>query len=138
MIRNAKKLLYLLPMVMFLGCPPCFNEQAYQSDVSLKAEALSLMDKAVSPYDSCAQEIAVVKADFEKLRAYDNGLAHNSETVGQIDAMMDPQQNSFYGFLSRWQAEGHLSQGFVQSAKAEIARHFDDIISFEQGKKRGC
>ncbi|HUI29328.1 MAG TPA: hypothetical protein VLX91_03850 [Candidatus Acidoferrales bacterium] len=129
----------LFVSIFIAGCgfqAAVFDQAAYEHSVSLKVDALNLMGKATSPYDSCRTEIEAVIVEFQKAYEYAKGLPNNDETVKQYEIMMDPQQASFFGFLARWESEGRLGATFVGDARAEVSRHFDDVIGLESGKKK--
>ena len=135
--KSLSRFSLLLVSIFIAGCSfqaAVFNQGAYEHSVNLKVDALAIMDKATSPYDSCRAGIDAVKLEFQKAYEYAKGLPNNEETVKQYEIMMDPQQSSLYGFLARWESEGRLGATFVSDAKAEVARHFDDVIGLESGK----
>ncbi len=130
--------MFLLAL-MVAGCSfssAIFNQRAYEQSVSLKVDALALMDRATSPFEWSKEQVDQVKLQFSKAYEYANGLPNNEETAAQYKIMMDTAQASFFGFLKSWESEGKLGETFVSNSKEVISDQFDRIIWLESGKKR--
>jgi hypothetical protein len=132
----------LLWVVLFLSaCTTIspFNQKAYEQATSLKVDSLALMDKAkTDPYSAQKSSIDALKLNVEKAYEYVKGLPKNDVTTRQWEIIKDPKSNSLYGFLSLWEKDKDLTarQTFVDEAKGEVSKHFDQIISLESGKQK--
>lgn len=140
-IENTRYMtLFILALVVSAtGCQnmqALYNEQAYQQAVSLKIEALTLMDEATLLYAEHEEEVAELKKELSKAYEYARGRPDNEESTRQWELMKDPDRNLLGGFLLRWEQEGTLSPGFVGSAKELISDAFDTIIELESGKRK--
>ncbi len=113
-----------------------YNEQAYQQAVSLKVEALDLMDKATTPYGNHEDQITDLKQELSKAYEYAKGRPNNQEMTRQWEIMKNPDRNLLGGFLHRWKEEGTLSPGFVEEAQELISEAFTTIIELESGKRK--
>jgi len=136
--QSVRKLLLLLPLVAFLGCPPVplYNQQAYDKAVSLKVDALNLMDMATTPYDSCQAQIQAIKTEYSKAYEYSKGLPDNEESIKQYEVIGDPNGGSLMGFIERWKSQGKLGKTFVDNVKGVFSDQMDQIIGLEGGKKK--
>ncbi|MCL5266866.1 MAG: hypothetical protein M1469_02035 [Bacteroidetes bacterium] len=125
-------------VIIVAGCSfssAVFNQRAYEQSVSLKVDALLLMDKATGPFEWSKPDVDAIKLEFAKAYEYAKGLPHNEETVAQYNIMMDTTKASFFGFLTRWESEGKLGAAFVTNSKAVVSDQFDRIMALESGKE---
>lgn len=118
------------------GCThiAAFDQQAYNNAVNTKVSALTLMDKATTPYEQNKTEIESVRFSLNRGYEYANGIPKNEITTEQWAMMKDPQRNLLGGFLQRWQDKQTLKPAFIDAAKSLINKGFDAIIGLESGK----
>lgn len=128
----------ILLIFLFAGCTTSalFNQRAYEQATSLKVDALSILDNASSPYDSCRTTVELLKLNVEKAYEYARGLPHNEFTVRQWEILIDTSGHSLFGILTRWKNENKLSRGFIIGAKSLVSDGFDTIIDLESGKPK--
>jgi len=113
-----------------------FSQRAYEQATSLKAEALTTMDKATESFSSEKQTVEALKLNIEKAYEYAKGLPKNEDTANQWAIIKDPSRNSLGGFLKRWEDKQTLSKEFIQEAKRLVSDGFDTIIELESGKRK--
>ena len=113
-----------------------YDEHAYQQAVSLKVEALDIMDKATTPFSNHKDQITDLKKELAKAYEYAKGRPNNQEMTRQWEIMKNPERNLLAGFLHRWEQEGSLSAGFVEEARELVAESFTKIIELESGKRK--
>lgn len=133
---TSKIPLTLLLLVSCSSLIATYNQTAYEHATSLKAESLSLMDRATEPYDNHkdgAEELVLqVKIAYE----YAKGIPKNELSTEMWSIIKDPSRNLLGGFLKRWKAKGTLGSAFVTEAKGPVAEAFDQIIELEARKIR--
>ena len=120
------------------GCPSIamFNQRGYEQATSLKVDALALMDKATEPYQNHKAAVERLKLDVEKAYEYAKGREKNEEATKQWEIIKNPERNSLFGFLKRWEDKTTLSPKFVEEAKGLVAEGFDAVIGLESGKRK--
>jgi hypothetical protein len=74
--------------------------------------------------------------DVEKAYEYAKGRQKNEETTKQWEIIKDPQRNSLFGFLKRWEEKATLSPAFIKEAKGLVSEGFDAVIGLESGKRK--
>lgn len=124
-------------VVMLAGCWPSsaiFNQRAYEQDVSLKVDALAVMDEAILPYDSCKADVAELRKNLAKAYEYAKGLPNNDNTVKQWEILLDPKGDLLTAFLNEWQENGKLKAAYIGIKKGLVEEGFDAIIGLESGK----
>lgn len=139
LIKRKYLYLSLIVAITIAGCTnlqALYNEKAYAQAVSLKIEALDLMDKATDPYEEHQESVDSLKKELSKAYEYAKGRPSNQESTRQWELMKDPERNLLGGFLHRWEQEGTLSTGFIDEAKELISDAFDTIIELESGKRK--
>lgn len=139
LIKRKYLYLSLIVAITIAGCTnlqALYNEKAYAQAVSLKIEALDLMDKATDPYEEHQESVDSLKKELSKAYEYAKGRPSNQESTRQWELMKDPERNLLGGFLHRWEQEGTLSTGFIDEAKDLISDAFDTIIELESGKRK--
>ena len=134
----SAKLLFPFLFLFLLGCAPVsdFNQLAYQQSVSLKTEALKLIDKANENYINHQSEIDSLKLNVENAYQFSKTIPNNQETISQWEIIRDPQRSSLFGLLERWKSKTILSDVFISEVKVLIASNFNTIIDFENNKRK--
>ncbi|GAB7260932.1 MULTISPECIES: hypothetical protein [Dickeya] len=127
-------------LICFLlsGCETIspFNQRAYEQSVNIKVEALTLMDKAVEPFDSNKEDVKLLKLNIEKAYEYSKGLPDNQIVSKQWAIIKDPNRNSLGGFLKFWESRKILSATFINEAKGIVSDGLDTVIELESGKRK--
>jgi hypothetical protein len=134
-------------LIIFLLAAPlfftsCTNYIAYYDPialdkaVSLKADSLSLMEKATEPYPGHERDVLELMSNMEKAYEYAAGLPKNALTTRQWEILKDPGKNLAGGFFKYWKEKQTLSIEFIKEATATISQAFDSIIQLEARKKR--
>lgn len=133
------RLWLVLAVLVLAGCNGTigpFTQRAYEQATSLKAEALTLMDKATQPYAEHHADVDALRLDLDKAYEYARGLPKNKVSTDQWQILRDPKRNSIGGFLKRWETKGQLSSGFIDEVKPIVSQGFDMIIELESGKRK--
>lgn len=141
MSRFFLRSLFLSGWLILTGLSGCntispYDQMAYAQSVSVKVDALALMDKATDSYDSHRKDIETINLEVDKAYEYEKGRAKNMITVQQWDLLRSPNHDLFGGFLKSWQTKGHLSAYFVAAKKKQVSTAFDQIIQLEAEKNR--
>lgn len=134
-----KYLILLLPIFILIQFSSCktiasFDQYAYVQATSIKVDALNLMDKATSAYQSNFQQITSITTNMEKAFEYEKHRPDNEITTKMWTIIINPDGNLLGGFLSRWKASDSLNQVFIQEAKIQVAEAFDMVIELESKK----
>ena len=111
-----------------------YSHFAYQQTISLKVEALTLMDKASEPYANHEKEIKELESKIEKAYEYAKGRPKNEHSTKLWQILMNPDRNLLGGFIKRWQEKTTLSDKFIEEAKGLVADAFDNLSGLEIGK----
>lgn len=138
----ANRLVFICRWVLFIFLPvfaACsytapYSQFAYEKTISLKVEALQLMDQATEPYSSHAAEVQNLETNLEKAYEYAKGRPKNEISTKQWQILKDPDRNLLGGFLKRWRTESTLSPTFIKEAKGLVSEAFDTISGLESGK----
>ncbi len=125
-------------VLLFSSCATIstFSPAAYEQAVSLKVDALALMDRATDPFDGHRSEAEALTSRVEKAYEFAKGRPKNEVSTRQWAILKDPDRNLLGGFLKRWKEKSTLSGVFIQEAKGLVADAFDKIIGLESGKVR--
>ena len=111
-----------------------FDHYAYVQNISLKVEALNLMDLAVTDYTNNVREIKALDLQMQKAFEYEKNRPKNEITTTMWEKLRDPSKNLYGGFMVKWQNEKTLSLGFVTNAKDLVSDAFDQILQLESKK----
>lgn len=119
-------------LISLTGCPPDCDTTALRRVRELKREALDLMDLAVEPYpDHAAQAEDLLQRIRGELGA--NAAKADNESQIELWEMLLAEDTSLFGsFIVRWEAQGKLSQVFIEDAQFIVAENFDQIIRVEE------
>ncbi len=123
-------------ITFFVGCSTIsqFNETAYEKSTSIKASSLALMDRAQEPYSKYSENVEEILLEAQKAYEYAKERPKNEESTKQWKIMIDPECNMLAGFFKRWKSEKKLNKLFVEEAKGQIGKGFDQISGLESGK----
>jgi hypothetical protein len=90
------------------------------------------MDLAVEPYpDHAAQAEDLLQRIRGELGA--NAAKADNESQIELWEMLLAEDTSLFGsFIVRWEAQGKLSQVFIEDAQFIVAENFDQIIRVEE------
>jgi hypothetical protein len=134
---HLRRLLAVALLAAATACAPLiarFDAQAYSQAVSLKVDALALMDGAAEPYAQHEAEAKALVLKLDKAFEYAQGKPHNELSARQWQVLKDPQRHLLGGFLGRWKAESTLGHAFILEKKGQVGAAFDQIIGLESGK----
>lgn len=127
----------MIGLILMMGCSPLisnFDQVSYQQVTSLKVDALSVMDEAVTDYGSHASEVKDLQLKVDKAIEYDKHRPHNEITNEMWSLLNDPQKNLLGGFLVKWQHDGKCSAVYIAEKKKQISLSFDQIAELESKK----
>jgi hypothetical protein len=112
-----------------------YNEKAYENVTSLKAEAVSLIDKGTEDYATHTSDVTSLKLATSKAAEFAKGLPNNKFVIDEYAIIMNPANSgSLYGVIALWSRQGKLDQAYVDQMKTKIGEQFDQIVQTEQGK----
>jgi len=125
--------------VMVFQCGPYiarFDVGFLEFMVNLKARALTLVEKAIEPYEPHREECEEMIKDLD--RGFRNAVQKtaNHLTIKQWEILSNPRGYLLGGFLEKWKQEGQLHAVFIGESKTIIAAAFDSLIRLENGKPR--
>ena len=124
-------------LLLIMGCGSSmalYDATAYKQATDLKAEALTLMEKAHETAGDHQDEIDELRLNLRKALEYERGRARNQITTRMWEIMIDPDRNLLGGFLRRWEADDALNPAFVGEASMQVGAAFDEIIALEAKK----
>jgi len=127
-------LLLLLFILSSCNTALYFDQYAYKESISVKVEALSLMDQATEDYSKHKEKAQEVRLSMLKIYEYEKYRPNNEESTKMWALMLNPEKNLFQGFLKRWQDKSRMSEIFIKEAKFQMEEAFDIIIGFEKKK----
>lgn len=124
--------------LLLAGCARIapFSEVAYQQTINLKVDALTLMDKAVEPYDGHQADVERLMLAVEKAYEYARGRRDNEISAKQWEILKSTDGHLLGGFMRQWKEKGQLSPTFIKNMQGVVADAFDTISSLESGKPK--
>jgi hypothetical protein len=121
------------------ACTPLispYDHTAYQNATALKAEALTLADKAVEPFGKHEARVDTLLLHVEKAYEYSKGLPNNAVASRQWEIIKDPGGNLLGALVATWKEQGSVSKAYAGEKKGQLARAFDYVICLEMNKKQ--
>ena len=136
-----RRLAFSLALLISVGSGACatispYSPVAYQQATSLKAESLSVLEKATTAYDDHRAEAETLRLDLDKAFEYAKGRPKNEISTQQWALIREPNKHLVGGVLKRWQSEGKLSAIFVAEVRGQISDAFDYVIGLEIRKNK--
>lgn len=136
--RYIAKLYAVFLLLLLYGCTPLIGPHspaAYENATSLKAEVLTVLSKANTPYVDNEAAIDAIKLKAEMAYEFVKGVPGSQLSARQWEILKDPEGDLVGQFFKRWQERGTLSNILIQEYKALAADAFDEIICLEANKK---
>jgi len=111
-----------------------FDQYVYAQTTGLKVDALKLMDKAEKPYSNQTEALDKFTDNWDKLYEYELHRKHNDIRINMWKLLRDPSKNLMGGYLQRWKKENTLNPTFIDEAKLQVGKAFDQLSELESGK----
>jgi hypothetical protein len=138
-LARRPAILFLLAVGLAVGaCAPLiaqYNAEAYKNATSLKAETLSLIDKAGEAYPTRKKDVEILTTKIDAAYEYVAGLPDNQISAQQWQILRDSNGVLYGAFVRVWQQQGTVSRGFRTQYKLQMAEAFDQIICLEANKQ---
>jgi len=133
--------LAVLPLLLCLwgGCSMLkarFDPVGQQYAVTIKEEALALMDKAGESFSLYRLDVYRLMTRVE--RAYEHArLKYKNEGVAGIwDVMRSLEGNRLARFMLDWEKEDILDDTYIKEAKKLLTESFNLLIKIEESKEK--
>jgi hypothetical protein len=126
----------ILLLLSFTGCATIstFNQQAYSQTISLKVDALNIMDLAIDDYSVHEKTVKEFQTQLQKIYEYEKNRPKNKITIQQWDKLLDKNGHLLGGFLNRWDTDKKLGETYIAEAKKLVDKAFDQIAGLESRK----
>ena len=112
-----------------------FSPIAYQNATSLKAEVLTLLNKADTPYIGNQVKIEAAQLKAEQAYEFVKGVPKSQLSTKQWEILKDPDGDLLGKFFKRWKERSTLSKVIIVEYKRLASDAFDEIICLEANKK---
>jgi hypothetical protein len=115
---------------------PKFDPVGHQYAVTIKQEALALLDKAGESFSLHREAVYLLMTRVE--RAYENALTQykNDGVAGIWDVLRRPEANRLARFMEDWEKEDVLDETYIADAKKLLEENFNLLIKIEEEKKK--
>jgi hypothetical protein len=138
--QRTRILLWLGSLVFsgVIGCTslaPGYSLESYKNATSLKAEVQSVAAESSDDFSAHAADVKALNIKMQAALEYASGLPNNVIVTQEWRIMMAPTGHLYGGFVSRWQAAGHLSATEAADERDLLGRAFDQIICAEADKQ---
>lgn len=136
---QQRALTWLLALVLITCLPACvatapYDQYVYAQTTGLKVDALKLMAKAGKEYSSQKEAVEKFTDACDKAYEYELHRRNNGIRIEMWKLLRDPQHHLLGGFLARWQKENTLSDTFIDEARIQVGKAFDQLSELESGK----
>jgi hypothetical protein len=135
---RLKKAQFLVFLLVLYGCTPLIGPHspiAYENATSLKADVLTVLDKAKTPYSENKATVEGIQLKAEQAYEFVNGIPHNDLSAKQWKILKKPDGALLGKFFKRWEERGALSDAVIKEYKVLASDAFDEIICLEANKK---
>jgi hypothetical protein len=134
--QPSRPVLLFFLLFFFSACATIsrYDQYAYSQAVSIKVDALNLMDSATGSYQQHKPAVSDIMTTIEKIYEYEKNRPKNTISEKMWSLMKDTSGHLYGGFIKRWQKENTLDQVFIKESKRLIGQSFDQISQLESGK----
>lgn len=134
-----KSIHHFLVLVLLLVLGSCaitapYDQYVYAQTTGLKVDALKLMDKADKNYPSQTDACEKFTDHWDKLYEYELHRKNNGIRIDMWNLLRDSSKNLMGGFLYKWKKENTLNPIFINEAKIQVGKAFDQLSELESGK----
>jgi hypothetical protein len=137
-VRGVALLSATISVLLVASCASTiamYDSTAYENATSLKVETLTLMDKAVDPYDQHATEVADLQLKLQKAEEYARGLDKNSIAVAMWGTIAN-EGGILDRFFKEWKQKPVSPLTYLNDKKDQITKAFDKLIQIEARKRK--
>jgi len=143
LLKNSilkKSIFVLVISIALLTCnsfkTALYDQYSYERSISLKVDALELMNEATEPYAEHVEEVKTYLVEFQKLKEYEKNKANNELSYEMIKLIGNPEKNLLGGFFKRWKEKNTISKIMIGETKGQIGEAFDILIKYEAKKNK--
>ncbi|MGZ3861745.1 MAG: hypothetical protein ACXVPN_00325 [Bacteroidia bacterium] len=139
-MKKIGRLLLAFVLVAFWGCKAlgpsisAYDNYSYMQTISLKVDALNLMDMATEEYKDHKTDIQHVQINLQKIYEYEVHRPRNEITAKQWQILTDTSGHLFGGFMIKWRNENKCGKSYIIEKKKQISFAFDQIAELESKK----
>lgn len=133
-------LLLAITIIAFSGCKAlgptisAYDNYSYMQTISLKVDALNLMDMATEEYKDHKADLQHVQTNLQKIYEYEVHRPKNEITAKQWQLLTDTSGHLLGGFIVKWRNESKCGKGYIMEKKKQISFAFDQIAELESKK----
>ena len=135
---HSSKVYSIFLLLILYGCAPLIgphSPKAYENATSLKAEVLTILGKANTPYSDNETGIESIKLRAEQAYEFVRGVPKNQLSTKQWEILKDPEGDLLGKFFKRWKERNTLSDTLIKQYRGLASDAFDEIICLEANKK---
>lgn len=116
--------------LFILGCvsTPPFDQTEYDRAITLKIDALSLLEKASRDYQLYQDEVSKIRKDMAFLLEYAKRKPNNEGYIALMNDMYNPEGSLLGKILKEWELQGTLGKAYAEGFSSIISDSFDEII----------
>ena len=116
--------------LFILGCvsTPPFDQTEYDRAITLKIDALSLLENASKDFQLYQDEVSKIRKDMAFLLEYAKRKPNNERYIALIKDMYDPEGVLLGKILSDWELRGTLGKAYAEGFSSNISDAFDEMI----------
>lgn len=128
--RTITWVLFFIPLFI-LGCvsTPPFDQVEYDRTITLKIDALSLLENASKDFHLYQDEVSKIRKDMAFIFEYAKNKPNNEGYITCVVEMKDPEGNLLGKVLKDWELRGTLSIAYVSATSSNISSAFDEMIA---------
>ncbi|MGV8877492.1 MAG: hypothetical protein ACOH2A_00540 [Sphingobacteriaceae bacterium] len=137
--KCLRTLVILVTIINIQACATIgqYDQSAYAQTISLKVDALSLIDKATDSYDGHVEAIDMFNLKLDKAYEFEKHRPKNEIGLQMWAILKSPDKHLLGGLIARWKIDGKLGRVFIAEIKPQIAEAFDLIAELESKKIQG-
>lgn len=113
-----------------------YDQYSYQQTTAIKVEALSVMNKATTPFSNNKEVVEKLLLDVDKLVEYEKNKPNNEITYAMWQILMNKEKNLLRGFFKRWEEKGSFTPVFLEESKKQVTDALDLLIQYEVKKDK--
>ena len=131
-----KTVIWCLYLLLLSACAPVYSPYIYDQTAELKTQSLSIMNKAMEPYQKHQVKIDMLKNDLESIRQQEQMRKFNDVKVKQWNLLLDPDGYLLCGSFSKWKRDTIMSEDFITFQRKLVGEAFDLILETEKLRKK--
>ncbi|MGB0789742.1 MAG: hypothetical protein ACPG7E_08855 [Marinirhabdus sp.] len=133
---KLKFLLFLTVLQLsFSSCATYYDHYTFTETLATQVMTRALIEKANTPFAENALSVEALQQQLKKMMQYET-LKNKDAIMQKMWQQLNRDNSALQNFIKTWEAQGTMSQPFIDEFAPQISKQFDLMVTYESKKDR--